>query len=90
MDLFRVETGTVPGQSCTEEAMPFLRRSPKMNEPAVPINSRVFLVSDSLASVANMSLILANDKGHKASFSLNIVARLIQFLYSERSKHLKA
>jgi hypothetical protein len=45
MELFRVETGAVPGQSCSEERMPMLKRSPRKN------NSKVFLVTDSLASV---------------------------------------
>ena len=54
MELFRVETGTVPGQSCSEETMPMLKRSPKKSD------SKVFLVNDSLASIANLSLMLAD------------------------------
>lgn len=74
MELFRVETGTVPRQSYSEETMPFLRRSSRNDEPPLPLKSRVFLVSDSLASVPNMSLTLANpSNGHKASFALNTV-----------------
>jgi hypothetical protein len=54
MELFRVETGAVPGQSCSEETMPMLKRSPRKN------TSKVFLVTDSLASVANVPLIFAD------------------------------
>ena len=54
MELFRVETGAVPARSCSEETMPMLKRSPKKND------SKVFLVNDSLASIANMSLMFAD------------------------------
>ena len=54
MELFRVETGAAPAQSCSEETMPMLKRSPKKND------SKVFLVNDSLASIANISLMFAD------------------------------
>ena len=74
MELFRVETGAIPGQSFSEETMPFLRRSSRKDKPPLPLNARAFLVSDSLASVANMSLTLAKpSNGHKASSALNIM-----------------
>ena len=72
MDLFRVETGTIPGQSCGEETMPMLKRSPGKNKP--PLNSKVFLVSDSLASIAYMTLPFADpSRESKVSFHVNIM-----------------
>ena len=54
MDLFRVETGFVPGQNCSEETMPMLKRGSKKDE--LPLNSKAFLIHDSLACIANISL----------------------------------
>jgi hypothetical protein len=68
MDLFRVETGAVPGQSCSEEMMPILKKSPRKDEPSR--NSKAFLVNDSLASIANVSLMFADpSRQTKASTS---------------------
>ena len=58
MDLFRVETGAAPGQSCSEERMPILKRSPRKDE--APLNPKVFLINDSLASIANISLMFTD------------------------------